>query len=100
MDLPSVSQGSGSPSGSVTFSDGPGPPNSQLSFEFPPIPPSSQDVENTTDASTSQVNTHHLCHMVPLGWGESIDLLFLQRERVSIDEVVVVTMKPSLNGYV
>ena len=57
MDVPSVSQNSGSQSGSVTFSEGPGPSNSQISFEFPPIPPLSQEVANTTDASTSQVNS-------------------------------------------
>ena len=56
MDVSSVSQGSGSQSGSVTFSEGPGPSNSQFSFEFPPTPPPSQNVADTTDASTSQVN--------------------------------------------
>ena len=56
MDVSSVSQGSGSHSGSVTFSEGPGPSNSQVSFEFPPAPPPSQFVTDETHASTPQVD--------------------------------------------
>ena len=52
----SVSQGSGSHSGSVTFSEGPGPSNSQVSFEFPPTPPPSQLVTDEIHASTPQVD--------------------------------------------
>ena len=56
MDISAVSQGAGSNSDNVTFSEGSGQSSAHLSFEFPPLPPPSHNFADATDASTSQVD--------------------------------------------